>query len=295
LLGDSIYANPLLLGYAWQKGGLPLSLESLRRAIQINGVSVDKNLAAFEMGRQAAHRGADALRPVAAERLVALPESLDALVKRLAAHVRAYQDDAYADRYLAAVEAVRTREATMGDKRHEVTRAVARNLAKLMTYKDEYEVARLYSDPSFKDRLRAQFEGEPGRDYQVRYYLAPPALARRDAQGLLQKRAYGAWMGLVFRALAPMKRLRGTWLDVFGKTDERRMERQLAADYLALAQELARSLDAGNRDAALDLANVPDSIRGYGHVKDKSVEAARARQASLWDRYREGGRSQMAA
>ena len=295
LLGDSIYANPLLLGYAWQKGGLPLSLDSLRRAIQINGVSVDKNLAAFELGRQAAHRGVDALRPAAAERVVAMPESLDALVKRLAAHVRDYQDEAYARRFLTAVESVRVREAALGDKRQDVTRAVARNLAKLMTYKDEYEVARLHADPAFKDRLRAQFEGEPGRDYTLRYYLAPPILARRDARGRLQKRAYGAWMESAFRLLAPLKRVRGTWLDVFGRTAERRMERQLAADYLALADEFARTLDAGNRDVALELANMPDAIRGYGHVKEKSVEQARVRQAGLWERYRSGGADRLAA
>jgi indolepyruvate ferredoxin oxidoreductase len=295
LLGDSIYANPLLLGYAWQKGGLPLSLDSLRRAIQINGVSVDKNLAAFELGRQAAHRGVDALRPAAAERVVTMPESLDALVKRLAAHVRDYQDEAYARRFLTAVESVRVREAALGDKRQDVTRAVARNLAKLMTYKDEYEVARLHADPAFKDRLRAQFEGEPGRDYTLRYYLAPPILARRDARGRLQKRAYGAWMESAFRLLAPLKRVRGTWLDVFGRTAERRMERQLAADYLALADEFARTLDAGNRDVALELANVPDAIRGYGHVKEKSVEQARVRQAGLWERYRSGGADRLAA
>ena len=295
LLGDSIYANPLLLGYAWQKGGLPLSLDSLRRAIQINGVSVDKNLAAFELGRQAAHRGVDALRPAAAERVVTMPESLDALVKRLAAHVRDYQDEAYARRFLTAVESVRVREAALGDKRQDVTRAVARNLAKLMTYKDEYEVARLHADPAFKDRLRAQFEGEPGRDYTLRYYLAPPILARRDARGRLQKRAYGAWMESAFRLLAPLKRVRGTWLDVFGRTVERRMERQLAADYLALADEFSRTLDAGNRDVALELANVPDAIRGYGHVKEKSVEQARVRQAGLWERYRGGGADRLAA
>ncbi|MNS72330.1 2-oxoacid ferredoxin oxidoreductase [compost metagenome] len=129
----------------------------------------------------------------------------------------------------------------------------------------------------------------------MRYYLAPPAFARRDARGRLQKRAFGPWMALAFRALAPMKRLRGTWLDVFGKTAERRMERQLAADYLALAAEFARTLDAGNRDAALELADVPDAIRGYGHVKEKGVEQARARQAALWERYRNGGREQRAA
>ncbi|MDR6602144.1 indolepyruvate ferredoxin oxidoreductase [Achromobacter deleyi] len=300
LLGDTIYANPLLLGYAWQKGGLPLSYDSLRRAIEINGVSVDKNLAAFELGRQAAHRGAAALRPSkatqAAGQVVALPESLDGLIERLAAHVGAYQDAAYAARFRAAVEAVRARESAMPEgRRLEVTRAVARSLAKLMTYKDEYEVARLYTDPAFKAKLQAQFEGAPGRDYRLRYYLAPPAFARRDAQGRLQKRAFGAWVGVAFRMLAPMKRVRGTWLDVFGKTAERRMERQLAADFLALADEFSRTLDAGNRDAALALANLPDAIRGYGHVKENNAHQVEARQAELLERYRHPERETRAA
>jgi indolepyruvate ferredoxin oxidoreductase len=164
-----------------------------------------------------------------------------------------------------------------------------------MTYKDEYEVARLYVDPAFKARLREQFEGEPGRDYRLRYHLAPPALARRDARGRLQKRAYGSWMGLAFRALAPMKRWRGTWLDVFGKTAERRMERQLAADYLALAEEFSRTLDAANRATALELAALPDTIRGYGHVKEQNVERARAREAGLWEQYRAPARETLAA
>ena len=164
-----------------------------------------------------------------------------------------------------------------------------------MAYKDEYEVARLYADPAFKAKLQAQFEGEPGRDYRVRYYLAPPAFARRDAQGRLQKRAFGAWMGVAFRLLAPMKRVRGTWLDVFGKTAERRMERQLAADYLTLAVEFSQTLNAGNREAALALANLPDAIRGYGHVKEKSVDQARARQDVLLQRYRHPERDSLAA
>nr|WP_225591327.1 indolepyruvate ferredoxin oxidoreductase family protein [Achromobacter sp. ACM01] len=296
LLGDTIYANPLLLGYAWQQGGLPLALDSLRRAIELNGVSVEKNLAAFELGRQAAHHGAAALKPAPRAQVMALPESLDGQIQRLAQHVRAYQDEAYAARFLDAVAAVRAREAALADpQRFEVTQAVARNLAKLMTYKDEYEVARLYVDPAFKARLREQFEGEPGRDYQLRYHLAPPALARRDARGRLQKRAYGSWMGLAFRALAPMKRWRGTWLDVFGKTAERRMERQLAADYLALAEEFSRTLDAANRATALELAALPDTIRGYGHVKEQNVERARAREAGLWEQYRAPARETLAA
>ncbi|MGE8612166.1 MAG: indolepyruvate ferredoxin oxidoreductase family protein [Achromobacter veterisilvae] len=296
LLGDSIYANPLLLGYAWQQGGLPLSRDSLRRAIELNGVAVEKNLAAFELGRQAAHLGADALRPAPRAQVLALPESLDGRIGRLAEHLRAYQDEAYAARFVAAVQAVRAREALLADPGgFEVTLSVARNLARLMAYKDEYEVARLYVDPAFKARLREQFEGEPGRDYRLRYYLAPPAIARRDARGRPLKRAFGPWMARVFHLLAPMKRVRGTWLDVFGKTAERRMERRLASDYLALAEEFSRTLDAGNRDAALALAALPDDIRGYGHVKEQGVERARSREAALWERYRKRARESLAA
>jgi len=287
LLGDAIYANPLLLGYAWQKGGLPLALESLRGAIARNGVAVDKNLAAFELGRQAAHRGVQALRPATPGQVVRLPESLDAMVRRLAGHLRDYQDDAYAQRYLAAVDALRAREAALPQgQRLELTRAVARNLAKLMSYKDEYEVARLHTHPAFKDRLRAQFAGEPGKDYRLRYYLAPPILAPRNAQGRPAKRAFGPWVEWVFRALAPMKRLRGTAWDVFGKTAERRMERRLAREYLDLAAEFARTLGPDNRDAALALAELPDAIRGYGHVKERSAQQALRQRDALLQRYR---------
>jgi len=287
LLGDAIYANPLLLGYAWQQGGLPLACDSLRRAIVLNGVAVEKNLAAFEIGRQAAHCGAASLLPAAPARVVAMPESLDALVRRLSAHLRAYQDEAHAARYRAAVEAVRAREAQLpGAGRLEVTLAVARNLARLMSYKDEYEVARLHADPAFKDALREQFEGEPGRDYRLTYYLAPPLLARRDAQGKPRKRAFGPWIEYAFRALAPLKRLRGTRLDLFGQTAERRLERRLMEDYLELAAEFAGTLRADNRDVARELATLPDTIRGYGHVKERSIDRAQARRAALLRRYR---------
>ncbi|MBO1112284.1 indolepyruvate ferredoxin oxidoreductase family protein [Bordetella petrii] len=287
LLGDAIYANPLLLGYAWQQGRLPLARQSLRDAITRNGVAVDKNLAAFELGRQAAHHGVQALRPAPAQRVAHLPESLDAMVRRLADHLRDYQSDGYARRYLAAVEALRAREAALPQgQRLELTRAVARNLARLMSYKDEYEVARLHTHPDFKNRLRAQFAGEPGKDYRLRYHLAPPVLALRDAQGRPRKRAFGPWVEWVFRALAPMKRLRGTAWDVFGKTAERRMERGLAQDYLDLAAEFARTLDPDNREAALALAELPDAIRGYGHVKARSVQQALRQRDTLLRQYR---------
>lgn len=311
LLGDAIYTNPLMLGYAWQKGWIPLTHASLRRAIELNGVTVEKNLAAFEWGRAAAHRGAAALaaergptdRSLAdhghadtGARVVALPETLDALIERNRLMLTAYQNAAYAARYIEAVAQVRRRETGLaGQASLPLTRAVAINLAKLMAYKDEYEVARLYADPAFMDKLRAQFEGEPGKDYTLRFHLAPPLLARKDEAGRLMKRSYGPWMMTAFRLLASLKGLRGTALDVFGRTEERRHERQLVRDYIELAGEFARSADERNMAAALELARLPDDIRGFGHVKERNLQAAQARRDELLRQYREPGPRSKAA
>ena len=283
LLGDGIYANPMLLGYAWQKGCIPLSRESLHQAITLNGVAVDKNIAAFELGRQAAHHGASALRsaPSSESRVSTLPESLDGMIQRLADHLRAYQSEAYAQRYVKAVNAIRERESQLSGELT-LTPAVAKNLAKLMAYKDEYEVARLHTDPAFKARLREQFEGEPGKDYRVMYHLAPPALSGN------RKRTFGPWVEWVFRVLAPMKRLRGTSLDVFGKTVERRMERALVGEYFDLVNELSQSLDERNREVAVQLAALPDEIRGYGHVKTRNAERVARKRETLLSQYRSG-------
>ena len=282
MLGDGIYANPLLLGYAWQKGGLPLSLDSLRQAIRINGVSVDKNLAAFELGRQAAHRGADSLRPAASERVVALPESLDALVGRLAAHVRAYQDEAYAARYRSAVEAVRARESALGEKRHEVTRAVARNLAKLMTYKDEYEVARLYTGDAFQAQLKGQFEG----DYSLRFHMAPPIFARKDPRtGVPRKMTLGPRTMTALKLLARFKGLRGTWFDPFGHTAERKMERALVVEYRQTIDRLLAGLTGDKLAQAATIAALAETIRGFGHVKAANVSKYRTELDRLMQSY----------
>ncbi|OZI42597.1 indolepyruvate ferredoxin oxidoreductase [Bordetella genomosp. 5] len=294
LLGDAIYANPMLLGFAWQRGALPLALESLREAVRRSGVSVEKNLAALELGRQAAHHGPDALLP-RRETVVALPEGIDALVRRQAAHLRDYQDDALANRYLAALQALRARESALSMAALPLTRVVAVQLARLLAYKDEYEVARLHLHPDFEARLRAQFAGEPGRDYRVRYYLAPPVLGLRDADGKPRKRAFGPWVKWVFRALAPLKRVRGTALDLFGYTAERRMERALAAEYLELVDEFARTLTAANHAQAVDLARQAEEIRGYGHVKERNVERVRARRAALLAAYRGAAPARLAA
>ncbi|RQR27647.1 indolepyruvate ferredoxin oxidoreductase family protein [Burkholderia sp. Bp9143] len=293
LLGDSIYSNPLLLGFAWQKGWLPLELTSLLRAIELNGVSVQKNQHAFTLGRYIAHHGAAAVQsivePAAAPRrtVVQMPESLDTLIGARQALLTAYQNDAYARRYRDVVDRIRAREAGIGGASGlPLTRAVAANLAKLMAYKDEYEVARLYADPAYLEKLRQQFDGVPGRDYTLSFYLAPPLLAKRDEHGHLQKKRFGAWVLPAFRVLAKLKGLRGTPFDVFGHTAERRDERRLIADYIALVDEFCATLDAQRLPVALQLANLPDDIRGFGHVKARNMAAAEQKRERLLQTYR---------
>jgi indolepyruvate ferredoxin oxidoreductase len=301
LLADAIYSNPLLLGFAWQKGWIPLQRESLLRAIELNGVSIDKNRLAFEWGRYLAHHGEAAVKallpgaPAApAAQVVAIPQTLDTLIRKRETMLADYQNTAYAARYREAVERIRAAEQQLGiDRKLPLTEAVARNLAKLMAYKDEYEVARLYADPAFLDKLRAQFEGEPGRDYQLNFWLAPPLLAKTDngeAKGHPVKRRFGPRTMTAFRLLARLKGLRGTAFDVFGKTAERRAERALVNDYLAMIDEFATSLSADNVDAALALAALPEDIRGYGHVKEASMDAAAVRREALLVQYRGAAR-----
>lgn len=292
LLGDAIYANPLLLGYAWQKGWVPLSYESLVRAIELNGIMIEKNLSAFEWGRATAHHGANTVAPdlgkkVAAATVIAMPETLDTTIERNIQWLTAYQNAAYAQRYRDAVQLVRECEAALGaGKSLRLTRAIAKNLAKLMAYKDEYEVARLYVDPVFTEKLRAQFEGEPGKDYQLHFHLAPPLFAKRNDKGQLVKKKFGPWVMSAFKVLARLKGLRGTAFDVFGKTQERRQERQLVLEYFGLVKELADSLTEHNLAAAIELANLPDDIRGFGHVKEKNLLAAQERREMLLTNYR---------
>jgi indolepyruvate ferredoxin oxidoreductase len=305
LLGDAIYTNPFVLGYAWQKGWLPLTHESLIRAIELNAVQVEKNRAAFEWGRRAAHDLA-AVRKLAqmqdqiddgntanasSSKIVSLhtPKALDAMIDKRAQYLVAYQNESYATRYHKLVEEVRAAETKLdaADGQMPLTEAVAKNLHKLMAYKDEYEVARLYSDPAFIEKLKANFEG----DWKLKFHLAPPATATTDSHGHLVKKQYGPWMLNAMHVLAKMKFLRGTALDVFGKTEERRTERALIGEYEALVRELIGGLTADKRALAVELANLPDGIRGYGHVKDNNLKGVRAKWASLLAKWRapEGG------
>ena len=290
LLGDAIASNLFLLGYAWQRGLLPLSAAAIDRAIELNGVAVEQNRAAFAWGRAAAldpvrvEAAASAGREKSAPTPVSrrLSSSLDEAIARRVDFLADYQDERYAARYRARVEQVRAAERRLvGDGQAALTDAVARNLFKLMAYKDEYEVARLYTNGSFRERLNEQFEG----DYRLGFHLAPPLLARRNARGELVKREYGPWVMHVFGVLARLRRLRGTALDPFGRTAERRAERQLIADYEETLDRLLRTLDADRLPAAVRIASIPDEIRGFGHVKERNLAAARARWAEELARY----------
>jgi indolepyruvate ferredoxin oxidoreductase len=280
LMGDSIAANLFMLGYAFQKGLVPLSLAAITRAIELNGVAIEANKQSFAWGRLAAADRAqvETLALRSHDDAVVEPVGLDALVEHRAMILKAYQNAAYAQRYRNAVRAIRIAEEKHARGFTGLGEAVARNLFALMAYKDEYEVARLHSDGAFLKKLQRQFDG----DFTLEYHLAPPLLARRDpATGEPKKRAFGPWMGRMFKLLAWLRPLRGTVFDVFGYTQERRMERCLIADYEAVIGELATSLTSDNYALAVEIASLPAKIRGFGHIKAKNVESAKACEAEL--------------
>jgi indolepyruvate ferredoxin oxidoreductase len=346
LIGDAIGSNLFMLGYAWQRGLVPLSFDSLMRAVELNGAAIEMNKTAFAWGRLAAidlpavldaagigmldygsnlptlaestahalpllaprpseghesglndallaTRREDELRHVpaadAGETAFAplddsrLSRSLDEVIARRAAFLRGYQNARYAKRYTDFVARVRGAEAARAPGSTDLAEAAARYLFKLMAYKDEYEVARLYTSGEFKRRLEQQFEG----DYSLRFHLAPPLLAKKDAEGRLLKREFGPWVFTAFRVLAKLRGLRGTPLDVFGYTAERRTERRLVADYERTVGGLLDTLDAGNAALAARIASIPEHIRGYGHVKHAHLAEAIVREAELlqeWNR-----------
>ncbi|VVE55112.1 indolepyruvate ferredoxin oxidoreductase [Pandoraea iniqua] len=305
LLGDTIYTNPFVLGFAWQKGWVPLSYAALTRAIELNGVSIEKNKQAFEWGRRAAHdlasvrklaqQGETPESSAAGGKLITLhsPKALDALIQRRYDQLVAYQDRAYAERFKQTVDRVRTAESAIdnGASQMPLTEAVARALYKLMAYKDEYEVARLYTDPAFMKKLNEQFEG----DFSVHFHLAPPSLAKHDDKGHLIKKSYGPWMMKAFGVLAKFKGLRGGAFDIFGRTEERRTERALIGEYEALVNELISHLNERNTSLAVQLAELPQEIRGYGHVKDQNLAATRIKWTKLLTQFRDGNAHRVAA
>jgi indolepyruvate ferredoxin oxidoreductase len=307
LLGDAIGANLFMLGYAWQKGWVPVGFEALMRAVELNGAAVAMNKTAFAWGRLAAH---DPARVAAAARAGAsggsaagaavlelplddlrLSRDPGELISRRIEQLTAWQNAAYAGRYRDLVERVHAAEKQRTPGRTELTEAVARYAYKLMAYKDEYEVARLYSNGEFRRRIEQTFEGK----FKLRLHLAPPLLARKDENGHLVKKEYGAWMLRAFGLLARLKGLRGTVFDVFGYSAERRMERALIAEYTATVEELIAGLDAGNHALAVELAQIPEHIRGFGHVKETHLARARARWAELLERWRAPAQATRAA
>lgn len=285
LMGDAVATNVFMLGFAWQKGLVPLGETALKRAIELNGTAVPMNLAAFAWGRQAAideGKSHAAAGLGASASVIALPQrtpSLASILTDRCERLIAYQNEGYAHRYRSFVERFAAVEAARcgGDR---VARELAISLYKLMAYKDEYEVARLYVDSGFFERIEREFEG----DYRLRFHLAPPLLAKRDDKGRPLKRSFGPWMKPALRILARMKFLRGTPLDIFGWTAERRIERALADEYMALMESIVPRLDADTRTEVLALARLPQKVRGFGHVKLRNLAATRAEQQGLLER-----------
>jgi indolepyruvate ferredoxin oxidoreductase len=293
LMGDTMPSNIVMLGACWQRGLVPVSFEALMRAIELNGVAVENNKTAFALGRLAI-AAPEALRRLAGEQAGSAVQwfnfdQLDdkdgqpGLISRRKAFLTEYQDAAYASRYEALVQRVRAAEAALGEagKGLRLTKAVARYYAKLLAIKDEYEVARLYTDGKFEAALKAQFE-----DWDhLSFHMAPPLIAKPGADGRAKKVELGSWTFKALKTLAKFKGLRGGALDLFGKTEERRIERQLIRDYEALVDELLAGLSAEKLDIAIKLARLPEGIRGYGHVKLANVVTVRAQWKDLLDRF----------
>ncbi len=284
LMGDSIATNMFMLGYAWQRGWVPLSEAALLKAIELNGVSIDFNQQSFAWGRLAAHDPATVeqeVKSLAPAQVIEFKRqpTLDEVIRRRADFLTGYQNAGYAQSYRDFVERVRADESRVvgQDEPLRLTEAVARYLFKLMSYKDEYEVARLHSDPAFKARIANMFEG----DYAVNYHLAPPLLSKRDASGHLVKQQYGSWVGKVFPLLAKLRFLRGSMLDPFGHTEERKTERALITSYRETIAGLCASLTRERLPLVTEVARIPEEIRGYGHVKERHLRNAKEKEAKL--------------
>jgi indolepyruvate ferredoxin oxidoreductase len=282
LMGDSIATNLFMLGYALQKGLVPVSSEAINKAIELNGTAVKMNQAAFLWGRRAAVDLAAIERLITPKPDVAattdISRTLEEIVARRVDFLTGYQNAAYADKYRILVERVKQAESSRTKGLTGLSEAVARYYFKLLAYKDEYEVARLYADPAFMQKIKSQFEG----DYRLHFHLAPPLLAKRDpGTGELRKAEYGAWVFTAFKLLAKLRGLRGTAFDIFGYTQERRMERELIVEYEATIGELVGKLNGDNHALAVKIASLPEDIRGYGHVKERNLRVAKTKQADL--------------
>jgi len=285
LMGDSITANIFALGYACQAGFLPVSLKAMLKAIELNGVAVEANIRCFNYGRLAADDPA-LMRKLVGPLDSGAPhpgETLEQIITRRADFLTAYQNRRYAERYRALVERARQAETGVAGAPGPFSEAVARSFFKLMADKDEYEVARLFTDGAFIDQLKEQFTG----DFKLRFHMAPPLISRRDPQsGELQKSTFGPWVFHAFKVLARLKGLRGTPFDIFGHTAERRGERALIGDYEKLVGELSAALTAQNRPLAAEIAGLALKTRGYGHVRARNLAMVMAEREKLLEKFR---------
>ena len=291
LMGDSITGNLFLLGVAYQKGLIPIMRDSIERAIELNGVAVADNLRAFSWGRLAAHNRAvveAAAAPYMASKAEAekVLDAADDIIAFRMKELTHYQNADYAARYQKLVRRVQQAESEKIKGRSDLTQAVARNFHRLMAYKDEYEVARLFTDGRFQEKLDSQFEGFS----TLRFYLAPPLFAKHDPNtGELIKKEYGPWVFKAMRLLAKLKFLRGTVFDLFGRTEERRTERQLIEDYETVVTGLLDRVTPENYAAAVEIASIPDEIYGFGHIKARQIPLAKKKEASLRAAFNNGG------
>ena len=289
LMGNSIASNMFMLGYAWQKGFIPLSQEAIFRALELNNVAVKMNQTAFMWGRLAAD-DLDAVKaqittPETEKEAYAhrkVSETLEDMISRRMQSLTAYQSKGYAKRYQSFVDKTAAAEAALQTDSADLSTAVARYYYKLMAYKDEYEVARLYTDGAFMKQIKSQFDGQ----YKIAFNLAPPIMAKRDADGHLQKREFGRWIFPVFKVIKHFKFLRGSPLDIFGYSEERKTERRLIADYETIMTEALDNLTAENFETAVKLAEIPEMIRGYGHVKEAHLQSALKEQQRLLEKFR---------
>ncbi len=284
LLGDSIYTNPIMLGYAWQKGWIPLQRASLMQAIELNAVAVANNKAAFEWGCRAAHNWAEVAVLLQPAQVIHFQErdNLDELIAKRADELSVYQNATYAKKYLDFVASVRNKELALQNSdttkaqtntapaNLRFTETVARNLFKLMAYKDEYEVARLHSDGQFEKQIADLFEG----NYKLHFHLAPPLLVKKNDKGELQKQSFGAWMMPCFKVLAKLKFLRGTAFDPFGYTHERKAERTLLRAYQRKMQDITSGLNEATLTHAIEWAKLPETVKGFGHIKAEAMATA---------------------
>ncbi|MGB0468017.1 MAG: indolepyruvate ferredoxin oxidoreductase family protein [Pontibacterium sp.] len=277
LLGDTVFSNVMMLGFAWQSGLVPVSLEALQKAIELNGVAIEKNKTAFNWGRLAVV-DAEFVKQSAGGHKPAPELTLETQIERNTAFLTKYQDANYAARYRDLVSKVASAEKALGGNLQALTEVVSKQLFRLMAYKDEYEVARLYTDSDFLKEVSETFEG----DYRINFHMAPPLLARkRDSQGRPKKMSFGLWMLKALGTVAKLRTLRGTKLDVFGYHPDRKLERQLRDEYEALIDTLVARLNGDNYQTSLKLAQIPDEIRGFGLVKERAAKIAREQSRQL--------------